>query len=68
MAKASERKGVRTEELACCKRTRDKEMESIRLNYLSFPVIKKIVCPTCQMVLPIRVYSRDDAESGSAAG
>ena len=62
MAKASERKGLRTEEYACCKRTRAKEMESIRLNYISFPVIKKIVCPTCQMVLPIRVYSREDAQ------
>jgi hypothetical protein len=36
-------------------------MRSIAQNYLSFPVIKNIVCPTCKMVLPIRVYSREEA-------
>ena len=61
MAKASDRKGVRTEEYECCKRVRAAEMEAIQLNYLSFPVIKKLVCPTCNMVLPITLYSREEA-------
>ena len=61
MAKASERKGPRVEEYECCARVRAQEMRSIGLNYLSFPVIKKIACPTCKMVLQIRVYSREEA-------
>ena len=61
MAKASDRKGIRTEEYACCKRVRAEEMDSIQRNYLSFPVIKKIVCPTCSMVLPITIYTREEA-------
>ena len=63
MAKASDRKGIRTEEYACCKRVRAREMESIARDYLSFPVIKKVVCPTCRMVLPIKVFSREEAEA-----
>ncbi len=63
MAKASDRKGIRTEEYACCKRVRAREMESIARDYLSFPVIKKLVCPTCKMILPITVYSRDEAQA-----
>jgi hypothetical protein len=61
MAKASERKGLRTEEYECCSSVRAQEIRSIAQNYLSFPVIKNIVCPTCKMVLPIRVYSREEA-------
>lgn len=63
MAKASDRKGLRTEELACCKRVRAREMESIARDYLSFPVIKKLVCPTCKFVMQLNVYSRDEAET-----
>jgi hypothetical protein len=63
MAKASDRKALRTEEYACCLRVRTREMEAIALNYLSFPVIKKIVCPTCKMILPINVYTREEAEN-----
>ncbi len=62
MAKASERKGIRTEEYDCCRRTRAQVLETIRLNYLSFPVIQQAVCPTCSMVLNIRVYSREELE------
>jgi len=63
MAKASDRKGLRTEEYACCKRIRAQEMESIARDYLSFPVIKKVVCPTCKFVLAINVFSREEAEN-----
>ena len=66
MAKASDRQGIRTEEYDCCRRVRAKEMESIARNYLSFPVIKKVVCPTCSFVLPINVYSRQEAEAWAA--
>jgi hypothetical protein len=62
MAKASDRKGLRTEEYECCARVRRELMESIRRDYLSFPVIKSVACPTCKMVLKIRVYSREEAE------
>ena len=58
MAKASERKGVRTEELPCCAAERRRQLDSIRLNYLTFPVIRSIPYPTCKMVLQIRVYER----------
>lgn len=63
MAKASDRKGIRTEEYPCCKRVRAREMESIARDYLSFPVIKNVVCPTCKFVLPINVFSREEAEA-----
>lgn len=63
MAKASERTALRTEEYACCKRIRAREMESIARDYLSFPVIKKVVCPTCKFVLPINVFSREEAKN-----
>jgi len=63
MAKASERKGVRTEEYACCAAERRKHLDSIRKNYVTFPVIRSVPCPTCKKVLHIRVYERpgDDA-------
>lgn len=67
MAKASDRKGIRTEEYTCCKRVRQREMESIARNYLSFPVIKKLVCPTCKMVLPIQAMTREDAQAQLAS-
>ncbi len=63
MAKASDRKGLRTEEYACCKRVRAREMESIARDYLSFPVIKKLVCPTCKFVMKLEVMSREEAEA-----
>lgn len=63
MAKASDRKGLRTEEYACCKRVRAREMETIKRDYLSFPVVKNIVCPTCKFVMKIHVFSREDAEA-----
>ena len=58
MAKASDRKGIRTEELECCREVRRKLLEQIRLSYASFPVIRSIPCPTCKMILQIRVYER----------
>jgi hypothetical protein len=67
MAKASDRKGLRTDEYDCCERVRARELDSIRRNYLSFPVIKTVHCPTCDMVLKIRVYSREDLEAASGA-
>jgi hypothetical protein len=63
MAKASERKGVRTEELDCCRAERKKQLESIRLGYVTFPVIRSVPCPTCKMVLKIRVYERPGADA-----
>ncbi len=66
MAKASDRQGLRTEEYACCKRVREREMESIARSYLSFPVIKKLVCPTCKFVMKLQVMSREDAEAAQA--
>jgi hypothetical protein len=56
MAKASDRKGIRTEEYPCCAEERARQMASIRQNYLSFPVIKSIPCPGCSKILQIRVY------------
>lgn len=67
MAKASDRKGIRTEEYECCAAVRRKWMESIRRDYLSFPVLKTVVCPSCKMVLKIRVYSREEAERQAAS-
>lgn len=63
MAKASERKGPRKDERECCTEVRRKLMAQIRLSYATFPVIRSVVCPTCKMVLQIRVYERptDDA-------
>jgi hypothetical protein len=63
MAKASERKGIRTDERECCLAERRKQLDNIRMNYLTFPVIRSIPCPTCKMILHIRVYERpgDDA-------
>lgn len=63
MAKASDRQGIRTEEYACCKRVRARDMEAIARHYLSFPVIKKLICPTCKMVLPVSVATREEAEA-----
>ncbi len=62
MAKASERKGVRTEEYECCAATRRKLLETIRQTYVNFPVIRKIPCPTCKKVLMITVYERPGVE------
>lgn len=67
MAKASERKGLRTDEGPCCAATRKRVMDSIRLNYLSFPVIRRMACPECKMILNIRVLERPEDE-GTRAG
>jgi hypothetical protein len=66
MAKASDRKGIRTEEYECCARVRRRWMDTIRRDFLTFPVIKDVACPTCKMVLKIRVYSREEAEAQAA--
>lgn len=58
MAKASERKGLRTDEMACCAAERKRQLDSIRLNFVTFPVIRSVPCPECKMVLKIRVYER----------
>lgn len=67
MAKASDRKGLRTEEYECCAATRRKWMEQIRLNYVTFPVIRKVPCPTCKMVLLIKVYEPPGEGAGGSA-
>ncbi|MFM8408783.1 MAG: hypothetical protein ACKOCT_00765 [Alphaproteobacteria bacterium] len=66
MAKASDRKGLRTEEGPCCAATRKRVMDSIRLNYLSFPVIRRMACPECKMILHIRVLERPEDEAAGA--
>ena len=66
MAKASERKGPRTEEGPCCAATRKRVIDSIRLNYLSFPVIRRMACPECKMILHIRVFARPEDEAAGA--
>jgi hypothetical protein len=58
MAKASERKGIRTDERECCLAERRKQLAHIRRNYITFPVIRSIPCPECKMILHIRVYER----------
>ncbi|MEW6272590.1 MAG: hypothetical protein AB1689_25200 [Thermodesulfobacteriota bacterium] len=63
MAKASDRKGIRTEEYACCAAERKRQLDSIRKNYLTFPVIRSVPCPTCKMILKIRVYERPEDEA-----
>jgi hypothetical protein len=65
MAKASERKGIRKDERECCLAERQKQLENIRLNYVTFPVIRSIPCPTCKMVLHIRVYERPAADANA---
>ena len=67
MAKASERKGIRTEEYPCCAEERARQMASIRQNYLSFPVIKSIPCPGCSKILQIRVYEAPGDDVGTDA-
>jgi hypothetical protein len=64
MAKASERKGIRTDERECCLAERRKQLETIRFNYVTFPVIRSIPCPTCKMILHIRVYERPTDDAG----
>ncbi|HYC22528.1 MAG TPA: hypothetical protein VEI94_07490 [Candidatus Bathyarchaeia archaeon] len=61
MAKASLKKDKTVEERDCCRRVREQQMDSIRTNYLSFPVIKSMPCPTCHRILQIRVYERPRA-------
>jgi hypothetical protein len=61
MAKASLKKDKTVEERDCCRRVRERQMDSIRANYLSFPVIKSMPCPTCRQILQIRVYERPRA-------
>jgi len=63
MAKASDRKGVRKDERECCLAVRRKQMDSIRLNIVSFPFIRSIPCPTCKMVLHFRVYERPGVDA-----
>lgn len=67
MAKASERQALRTEMYDCCHRTMRKELALIEKNYLSFPVIKNLVCPSCSFVMKLRVYSGDDLAGKLAA-
>jgi hypothetical protein len=64
MAKASERKGGKTEEQACCAAERRKWVDQIRRNYLTFPVIRQVPCPSCKRILQIRIYERPAEVSG----
>ncbi|HAC79039.1 MAG: hypothetical protein P8K76_04200 [Candidatus Binatia bacterium] len=67
MAKASERTALRTELYDCCHREMRKELGTIEQSYLSFPVIKNVVCPECSFVCKLRVYSRDQLDEKIAA-
>ena len=58
MAKASVKKEKTVAENDCCRRLRERQVDLIRKNYLSFPVIKSMPCPTCQRIVQIRVYER----------
>lgn len=66
MAKASERKGARVEEYACCAAERRRWIDQVRRNYMTFPVIRQVPCPTCKKVLQIRIYERPGEASGEA--
>jgi hypothetical protein len=61
MAKASVKKDKKVEEPECCRQLRERQMDLIRENYLSFPVIKSMPCPTCRRVVQIRAYERPEA-------
>jgi hypothetical protein len=61
MAKASARKGKVVEQRDCCRRVLERQMDQIRENYASFPVIKNFPCPTCKKILELRVYERPEA-------
>ncbi len=63
MAKASERKGIRTEEYECCAAERRRQLEHIRRHFVTFPVIRAVPCPGCKKVLHIRVYERPGPEA-----
>jgi hypothetical protein len=65
MAKASERKGIRTEEYECCAAERRRWADRARTSFLSFPVIRNVPCPTCKKVLEIRFYERPGDEAGT---
>jgi hypothetical protein len=39
-----------------------KELGTIEQSYLSFPVIKNVVCPQCSFVCKLRVYSRSQLD------
>ena len=67
MAKASERQALRTEMYECCHREMRKELSSVEKSYLSFPVIKDVVCPECSFVCKLRVYSRKQLTEKLAA-
>ena len=67
MAKASERTALRTEMEECCHRQMRKELTVIDKSYLSFPVIKTVVCPACSFVMKLRVYSGEDLAGKLAA-
>ncbi len=62
MAKASERTALRTDLYDCCHREMKNELGTIEQSYLSFPVIKNVVCPECNFVCKLRVYSRSQLD------
>lgn len=65
MAKASELSKSTEGEAPCCARARRRALAAIQRDYLSFPVIKDLVCPVCKRVQKIRVYSREEAASAA---
>ncbi|MFP6663053.1 MAG: hypothetical protein VCC00_02500 [Deltaproteobacteria bacterium] len=62
MAKANAHAALRTELYDCCERVKRNELKTIEKGYLTFPVIKKLVCPTCNFVFKLRMFSRAELD------
>ncbi|MEO2167265.1 MAG: hypothetical protein ABGY42_03935 [bacterium] len=67
MAKANDHEALRTELYDCCKRVKRSELQTVEMGYLTYPVIKKLVCPTCNFVFKLRMFSRAELEEQLAA-
>ncbi len=44
----------------CCEREFQTQLKLIGATYTTFPVIKDVPCPTCQRIIPIRVYKKPE--------
>lgn len=45
---------------ACCLRARKEYIERVSRTLMSYPLIKNLPCPTCQRIIPIRIYQPPD--------
>lgn len=45
----------------CCEKEFQTQLKLIASTYTTFPVIKDVPCPTCQRIIPIRVYEKPEA-------